>query len=521
MTVEEAYSALGVDQGVSATDARRAYMRQVKRHKPEVDPEGFQRARQAYELVKQDIATAEFLATYVNDDDCKNAAIVSQESAQTSAGPPTAPSSVGADVDDPLLSYREQADACETLQQEVPIWRRAVQAHPNEAEAWLMLLQRLIWSGNEADAGQVALEAYGAGHESFGEQLLQLKIRSAPAELLERARKERPLRSAAVAGYLLAGQPLKAYELALPLLHELESEQNPSEAQADLYRVFGLLGCLICDSHWAKAREVHARLQPWFAGTWGGQGIPEGHIVARWAIATELLQAGPDLQPNVSRGFAQLVLGKDNFDLRAALHAASREEKHEIQHMLGTLQRAAPELHRIASELKGEAFSDGKEKNWGWLWGVSMIVLFVLRGLGSAGSSHSSSVPTHQPERRMEVLQDLVERARERGVQLDLPVAADSNTNTAEPTQTPIDDSRLQGAQGVMQREGFEDAAAVVENMRLYFSVADCAALAEALKELDELTQGAPVLVRDEFQVVWGEILVACPDRRGGGSQQE
>lgn len=52
MTLTDAMTELGIDDGASADDARRAYLRLLKTRKPDVDPQGFQRLRAAYELVK-------------------------------------------------------------------------------------------------------------------------------------------------------------------------------------------------------------------------------------------------------------------------------------------------------------------------------------------------------------------------------------------------------------------------------------------------------------------------------------
>lgn len=51
MTWAEALRVLGITPEVGFKDARRAYLQLIKVHKPEQDPEGFQRVREAFELV--------------------------------------------------------------------------------------------------------------------------------------------------------------------------------------------------------------------------------------------------------------------------------------------------------------------------------------------------------------------------------------------------------------------------------------------------------------------------------------
>ncbi len=51
MTTADACEVLGISTNATSKDARRAYLKLIKRHKPEQDPEGFQRVRTAFETV--------------------------------------------------------------------------------------------------------------------------------------------------------------------------------------------------------------------------------------------------------------------------------------------------------------------------------------------------------------------------------------------------------------------------------------------------------------------------------------
>lgn len=55
MTFDDALQVLGIDGTASRKAARRAYLKLVKVHKPDRDPEGFQRVRAAFELIDQQI----------------------------------------------------------------------------------------------------------------------------------------------------------------------------------------------------------------------------------------------------------------------------------------------------------------------------------------------------------------------------------------------------------------------------------------------------------------------------------
>src|SRR4051794_3984050 len=55
MDVVEAFETLGLEEPdeLTAEQLKRSYLRKVRQHPPERDPNGFQRVRQAYELLQQ------------------------------------------------------------------------------------------------------------------------------------------------------------------------------------------------------------------------------------------------------------------------------------------------------------------------------------------------------------------------------------------------------------------------------------------------------------------------------------
>ncbi|MCB9737332.1 MAG: hypothetical protein H6745_32530 [Deltaproteobacteria bacterium] len=63
MTREEAAEVLGVAPHAAGDVLRRAYLRAVRRHPPEADPAGFQRVREAYELLTGGVSAARVAAT--------------------------------------------------------------------------------------------------------------------------------------------------------------------------------------------------------------------------------------------------------------------------------------------------------------------------------------------------------------------------------------------------------------------------------------------------------------------------
>ena len=62
MLIDDALAVLGLDGTEDNKSARRAYLRLLKKHKPDQDPEGFQRLREAYEAVEGRLPWAPGLA---------------------------------------------------------------------------------------------------------------------------------------------------------------------------------------------------------------------------------------------------------------------------------------------------------------------------------------------------------------------------------------------------------------------------------------------------------------------------
>lgn len=58
MTVHDARELLGVSADASRAETRRAYLRAIKSAKPDVDPDGFKRIREAYDLLSSAVAVS-------------------------------------------------------------------------------------------------------------------------------------------------------------------------------------------------------------------------------------------------------------------------------------------------------------------------------------------------------------------------------------------------------------------------------------------------------------------------------
>lgn len=89
--VRAAFGELGLAAGTPSGELRRAYLRAVKQRKPEVDPEGFRRAREAFELLARWFSFQAQLAAGLNagpPPDAGPGPVVAPEPALQPAAPP-------------------------------------------------------------------------------------------------------------------------------------------------------------------------------------------------------------------------------------------------------------------------------------------------------------------------------------------------------------------------------------------------------------------------------------------------
>ena len=111
MTHDEAQTLLGLENGADTKQVRSAYLRLLKKHKPERDPSGFQRLREAYELAEQ-VAQWHSAGVYLGESD-------------------EDPDEMDVDGEDPFASgigpYYDRLDDIEDSEQRIAIAREAVE----------------------------------------------------------------------------------------------------------------------------------------------------------------------------------------------------------------------------------------------------------------------------------------------------------------------------------------------------------------------------------------------------------
>jgi hypothetical protein len=396
VTAEEARGRLGLSESgpLEKAAVRRAYLQAIKKHKPEVDPEGFRLAREAFELLDQLIALGMEAAPPIA------AGPAPPPAADTGTTPPAGPSSPQG-PDHPrdtshLEPFRERLRQMFGLpwHQRAEVGWAAYDSFPGDLAAREFLLELLPPQEARADIVAILLEGVRVGDPSCLYRLLRFAPEAVPIAELERmendgspyqrllaaqARIERgdPDRGLVVLDQLLAPPPDLVPEPGL-VAGALETVFR-LEARGDLQRAALLRGFL------------HQYL--------GGPTLPAGsagaEVAALFALSSEL--ASVELPAPLRRELARGALIGHFWGIPPALAEVERAEGWEsVDRHIDRLAREAPTLASIVKQHRGAVLTHPGwlERNWGHaLWLVVVLFGAFLRNASSCSPSTSEISP--------------------------------------------------------------------------------------------------------------------------------
>lgn len=411
MTYEEACQILGVDAGAPEKDVRRAYAKLVKKHKPELDPEGFRRVRDAYEVVSRP-AWRPTLGDFPPPAAVTEPTLEPAASFESSAEPPIEPPS----DDDELAPYFAEFDAA-LGEQASPdrlraVAQRAIEAHPHARGAHQLVVEAHEYAGDDENAAKAMRAAADAGLVEFVELLAMRAPRSLTAS--ERAEVSRHGPFAArvgVAGLLVEeGHVAEAIETVERLLHEAEQGEGALYVVHDIVR-FAVL--LFTSRELARARafcrSLSARL-PTLVPISARNMDPALFLYLR-----ELAELAPHVDDELVRILARVLL--DRAEIEQSLARFELAGGSYATHALGKLKREmpirAPSLANRFRAAVGAALGSGSGESWSgtsstWNWKATVALLFFVRavfGVAGACDGCGSTSPTSSD------IRDLQERA--------------------------------------------------------------------------------------------------------------
>jgi hypothetical protein len=299
MRDEDAISALGLTEAEAATldpdVLRRAYLHAIKRHKPEVDPEGFQRVRAAFDHLKAEAQLFQRPPLLVEP----------APAAPVPAAPP-----------DLLAPFRERIESLTHGSHErVEAAREALAHFPSSAEARALLLDELPeWS--HAQYVALATEGVEKGDADCLRRLLEFAPEKVPEAALERLEREGDAhqRLQMAEGLVLRGQALRALALLESVLQEAARDDTLAESALRVVLRFH------CRAEREHASRAFKALRAWLDSH--QPGVPK-HTAAVLSLASDL-EAVPLLPAALQKEVARSALAWNRDGLVAAAAVESR-----------------------------------------------------------------------------------------------------------------------------------------------------------------------------------------------------
>jgi hypothetical protein len=397
---EQAAAILGVRLPCGKKDARSAYLRLLKVHKPDRDPEGFRRVREAWERLE---GLGDPIGAWLSPRPAapvQAAPAAPVEAAPVEAIQPAPPEPPG----DPLDAFYERLEAAgyESPDARVEIAREAVLALPDLAAAHWLLYEEVVDSGAPPRAASKVLrEAHDRGLPGFYDEL----VASYPGALDDDELARCAASAAAPSAGLLASELARRGKTSRALEVALRGASADGGLGISLYEVHGLILSFVGRGDLDEARalldalERHHRVRGDELRAPSIVGVP-GTPLARELVAVagrlpeELREPIADMLVHASAGGGDAMF----VTTWAAAHSWKARRVRRL------LKREAPFLHAIVAPLMKappaprDPFpkKSGDGLRFSWLAVVAVLHLF------RAACNHSSCDQAYDHPRGIE-----------------------------------------------------------------------------------------------------------------------
>lgn len=412
VTFDEALDVLGIDASVDEKGARRAYFRAVKAHPPERDPAGFERVREAYELIRSELPYR----------GAANAWRVEQAPEDNSDGHriPTVPMALGASEVAPKnetepstgdsfsdtggsegvtseiaveRALQAKLDGLEYGSEEaIRACRDAVKAAPGVQALRWELIDQLEYSERAQEVPAEVLRAHRDGLPGFLDYLLW----NAPTRLrrdeLAHAAAQPETRAAAASAYTKLDQPVRAAKLFIRVLEA----SGGADASLDFAVCAPTLLALLARGKWKTALRLQSALNAsaeraaLFERSFEGSGDVQRLLVA------ELFAVRESLPKAVIQGMAEALSHSDPVDHDHDLVLFAHSEPGVARRAQRVLKRAAPNLYSIFNaSLSPKAQGSKATYDSGCLRPiiVGVLLLNLVRMAGKTEDPEPASLP--------------------------------------------------------------------------------------------------------------------------------
>ncbi|RKG56523.1 hypothetical protein D7X30_23450 [Corallococcus sp. AB011P] len=326
MDFQEALRELDVEADPGGDVVRRAYLRKLKTRKPEMDPEGFARLREAYETV---LAHRE-----------------GREGPRTQAAPLEAAADNAPSAEPPLDELESFLAELRALTP-VDAARRAVEARPDAAEPRRWLVDALLEANRIPEAMAAYRDAYRQGHTEFLVELAECFptfLEDAELPLLAQAVSHRFL-------WRLAGQLLRykkavlASKVGLAASERMGKNPESPPPPADWFMHFVL--------------RLHQHVQPGPARALARryvtcmdverlrEAFASQDVVRIWPLVEELGALPDSFSGTMRRVLAEVVLDGHKSFAESSFKALAKVRPEEAANAVHLLREHAPRLYQM------------------------------------------------------------------------------------------------------------------------------------------------------------------------------
>ena len=377
MTLTEALAELGLQPGADAETVRRTYLRLIKTRKPESDPEGFRRAREAFEIARG----AGELAFFAAESERRH-------SAPTAAAPesaPTAPSSDG-DVPTPppaadpfaafLHDWRAVPGSAGTGPR-VEIARQAIAALPRDPRPYWMMVQTLSELGTDKEIAEALRAGYRGGWVEFLEALLARVPRLATvAEIDEALGAPSPTLQLLGAAAVAPRDPARAASAVVELVRV---ERADAKGDIPVSRFLGVILSLHESGAPVHAAAAHSAVADLLRDHGLELALLNGPLGGVWTMAGELARLPVEFPPAWRRSFAAATRAGD---LQSAFHEMvvhERRSRSQIVQWAHQIRTLTPNVHATLKAALTQPRSKIRARSFAHLWWISLFLFPVLR----------------------------------------------------------------------------------------------------------------------------------------------
>ena len=342
MTLAEALTELRVETGADPETIRRAYLQLIKTRKPEVDPEGFQRARTAYEIARG-ASELEALAT-------ESAQFVSTPAPSTAGG-----AAAAAPPGDPFAKFLTAWNAVPgsaDMNVRLKIARQAVAALPREPRAYWLVASALSGRATDNELAEALRAGWQAGWLEFLEALLlRLPQRATRAEVEAAYASDRlPLRLAA-ASASARWDSARSAAVIVEICQSAAAASNPRLSETlPMQRILNVILVLHEMGALTDATAAHAALRRFLGDSGLELALARGPLGGVWTLAEELADLPADFPRELRSAFA---IATRAGDLRSAFFDACFHVRHRPREVRGWINRLQASAPNVVGILRG------------------------------------------------------------------------------------------------------------------------------------------------------------------------